>query len=118
MGFPLNPAIWAGGDWASYYGNTTHPKRFTYALTRGPLQDAPGSNAIWNITNVNRSNKRSHYLSLNPDIYAQASANDPEVQAHFYDYFPQWNKTGDPATDIYNYLRCDTLPAETYRIAA
>ena len=112
MGFPLNPAIWAGGDWASYYGNTTHPKRFTYALTRGPLQDAPGSNAIWNITNVNRSNKRSHYLSLNPDIYAQASANDPEVQAHFYDYFPQWNKTGDPATDIYNYLRCDTLPAE------
>ena len=111
-GATLNPAIWAGGDWASYYGNTTHPKRFTYALTRGPLQDAPGSNAIWNITNVTRSNKRSHYLSLNADIYAQASANDPDVQAQFYNYFPQWNKTGNPATDIYNYLRCDTLPAE------
>ena len=110
----INPAFWAGNDWAptAFYGNTNHPKRFTYALTRGPLQDAPGSNAIWNITNVTRSNKRSHYLSLNPDIYAQTSANDPDVQAQFYTYFPQWNKTGDPATDIYNYLRCDTLPAE------
>ena len=113
-GADLNPAFWTGGDWAStaYYGNTNHPKRFTYALTRGPLQDAPGSNAIWNITNVTRSNKRSHYLSLTPSIYADASANDPEVQAAFYDYFPQWNKTGDPATDIRNYLLCDTLPAE------
>ncbi len=114
MGFELNPAIWAGGDWAAsgYYGNTTHPKRFTYALSRGPLQDAPGSNAIWNITNVNRSNKRSHYLSLTPSIYANASAADPDVQAEFYTYFPEWNKTGDPATDIRNYLLCDTLPAE------
>ena len=113
-GADLNPAFWAGGDWAptAYYGGTTHPKRFTYALTRGPLQDAPGSNAIWNITNVTRSNKRSHYLSLTPSIYADASANDPEVQAQFYTYFPQWNKTGDPATDIRNYLLCDTLPAE------
>ncbi len=114
MGFSLNPAMWSGSDWAAsgLYGNTKHPKRYTYALSRGPLQDAPGSNAIWNITNVNRSNKRSHYLSLNPDIYATTSANDPDVQEHFYDYFPEWNKTGDPATDIYNYLRCDTLPAE------
>jgi CxxC motif-containing protein (DUF1111 family) len=114
MGFELNPAFWAGSDWAptAFYGNTTHPKRYTYALTRGPLQDAPGSNAIWNITNVTRSNKRSHYLSLNPDIYARHSAKDPEVQAQFYTYFPEWNKSGDPETDIYNYLRCDTLPAE------
>ena len=90
MGLPLNPAFWAGNDWApsAFYGNTTHPKRFTYALSRGPLQDAPGSNAIWNITNVNRSNKRSHYLSLTPSIYANASAPDPDVQAAFYTYFP------------------------------
>ena len=110
----LNPAIWNGGSWTStgYYGSTHHPKRFTYALTRGPLQDGPGSNAIWNITNVTRSNKRFHYLSLTPSIYANASANDPDVQARFYDYFPQWNKTGDPATDIRNYLLCDTLSPE------
>lgn len=113
-GADLNPAMWAGNDWAptAYYGNTNHPKRYTYALSRGPLQDAPGSNAIWNITNVNRSNKRSHYLSLTPSIYADAAAADPDVQANFYTYFPQWNKTGDPATDIRNYLLCDTLPAE------
>ncbi|MBQ6096688.1 MAG: hypothetical protein IJK99_02965, partial [Bacteroidales bacterium] len=75
-GADLNPAMWAGNDWAStgYYGKTNHPKRFTYALSRGPLQDAPGSNAIWNITNVNRSNKRRHYLSLTPSSYADAAA--------------------------------------------
>ena len=113
-GADLNPSIWAGSDWApgGYYGNTTHPRRFTYALSRGPLQDAPGSNAIWNITNVTRSNKRSHYLSLIPTIYANTAAADPDVQAEFYNYFPEWNKTGDPATDIRNYLLCDTLPAE------
>lgn len=110
----LNPAMWAGSDWAptGLYGKTNHPKRFTYALTRGPLQDAPGSNAIWNITNVTRSNKRSHYLSLTPSIYADASANDPEVRKQFYKYFPEWNKTGDPATDIRNYLLCDDLSEE------
>ena len=111
-GAQLNPAIWAGGDWASLYGNTTHPKRFTYALSRGPLQDAAGANAIWNIPNVTRSDRRSHYLSLNKSIYATAASQDPEVQAEFYHYFPQWNKSGDPQTDIYNYLMCDTLPAE------
>ena len=111
-GADLNPAIWAGGNWASLYGNTTHPKRFTYALSRGPLQDAAGANAIWNITNVNRSDRRSHYLSLNKSIYATTASQDPEVQAAFYTYFPEWNKTGNPETDIYNYLMCDTLPIE------
>ncbi|MBQ6067980.1 MAG: hypothetical protein IJK84_00615 [Bacteroidales bacterium] len=111
-GANLNPAIWAGHDWASYYGNTNHPKRFTYALSRGPLQDAAGANAIWNIPNVTRSDRRSHYLSLNKSIYANTASNDPEVQAQFYNYFPQWNKTGDPQVDIYNYLMCDTLPIE------
>ena len=113
-GANLNPAIWAGNDWASLYGKTTHPKRFTYALSRGPLQDAAGANAIWNITNVNRSDRRSHYLSLNKSIYANTAADDPEVQAHFYHYFPAWNKTGDPRTDIYNYLMCGLhRPART-----
>ena len=62
----INPAFWAGGDWAptAFYGNTNHPKRFTYALTRGPLQDAPGSNAIWNITNVTRRRPGHRYLQL------------------------------------------------------
>ena len=111
-GANLNPSIWGGSDWASYYGKTTHPKRFTYALSRGPLQDAAGANAIWNIPNVTRSDRRSHYLSLDKSIYAKASSEDPEVQAEFYKYFPEWNKTGDPKTDIYNYLMCDTLPIE------
>ncbi|MBQ4376274.1 MAG: hypothetical protein II793_01090 [Bacteroidales bacterium] len=99
----INPGMWAGTDWAAtgLYGNTNHPKRYTYALTRGPLQDAPGSNAIWNITNVTRSNKQAHYMTA---IYANIAKNDPEVRRDFYRYFPTMNITGDTAQDIYNYL--------------
>ncbi|MBQ9638636.1 MAG: hypothetical protein IJV22_03655 [Bacteroidales bacterium] len=117
-GVQLNPEMWAGNDWAAsgYYGKTKHPKRYTYALTRGPLQDAPGANAIWNITNVIRPTKRSHYLDLNGTIYATVSSQDADVKAGFYDYLrtycPTFTTTGDTARDIYNYLTCDTLPIE------
>ena len=99
----LNPAFWAGGDWAptAFYGNTNHPKRYTYALTRGPLQDAPGSNAIWNITNVTRSNKRSHYIT---EAYARKASQDANVQAQFADYFPEWVVADSSMeSNIYNY---------------
>ena len=111
-GADLNPAIWASSDWASLYGNTTHPKRFTYALSRGPLQDAAGANAIWNITNVTRSDRRKHYLDLNGTIYATTASQDQDVKDNFYTYFPQWNLTGDTAQDIYNYLTSKELPVE------
>ena len=112
--FELNPAMWAGADWAptAYYGNTNHPKRYTYALTRGPLQDAPGSNAIWNITNVTRSNKRSHYIT---EAYARKASQDPDVQNAF-DTMPQYaawvNPDSSKQANVYNYLMSSNLPAE------
>lgn len=108
-GARINPAIFRNGEWTSLYGNTTHPKRFTYALSRGPLQDAAGSNAIWNITNVTRADRRYHYIT---DTYARTAAADPDVQDEFYTYFPDWNKTGNVAEDIYNYLMNKELPVE------
>ncbi len=108
-GARINPAIFQNGEWTSLYGKTTHPKRFTYALSRGPLQDAAGANAIWNITNVTRSDRRYHYMTA---TYARTAAADPDVQAKFYSYFPEWNKTGNVADDIYNYLMSKDLPAE------
>jgi CxxC motif-containing protein (DUF1111 family) len=109
-GVHLNPAMWAGSDWAptGLYGNTRHPKRFTYACSRGPLQDGPGANAIWNITNVTRGDRRYHYMTA---TYARVASQDPNVQAHFYQYYPQYN-TGDVEADIYNYLMSRDLPAE------
>ncbi len=109
-GVHLNPAMWAGSDWApsGLYGNTRHPKRFTYACTRGPLQDGPGANAIWNITNVTRGDRRYHYMTA---TYARVASQDPNVQAHFYQYYPQYN-TGDVEADIYNYLMGRDLPVE------
>lgn len=126
-GAALNPAIFQNGEWTSLYTNALNkedprgvPKKFTYALTRGAIQDGPGANAIWNITNVTRSDRRYHYLNLRGDYYAATSADDPEVQAMFYNYFPPEKfeemtgvaYTGDVRTDIYNYLTSTNLPAE------
>lgn len=104
-GADLNPAIFSGGDWVSLYGATTHPKRFTYALSRGPLQDAAGANAIWNITNVTRPDRMRHYMTT---TYATVASQDENVQARFYELYPQYNITGDVETDIYNYLTYST----------
>ncbi len=51
-------------------------KRFTYALTRGSLQDGPGANAIWNITNVTRPDR--HYL-YTTKAWAKKMSETPSV---------------------------------------
>lgn len=121
----INPAFFQGGEWVSQYSNTLqgdgtlYPRRFTYALSRGPLQDGPGANAIWNITNVTRSDRRYHYLD-GAGTYAEYSAKDPEVQAGFDDYIARidpdrehaewWNGTMEER--IKTYLTSKTLPVE------
>ena len=116
--FALNPKIFQNGEWTSQYSNNRpndggtgekHPFRFTYALSRGPLQDAAGSNAIWNITNVTRSNRRYHYMTK---AYAEKASKDPEVQTRFYDYFPERKTDAGVEQDIYNYLMATDLPVE------
>ena len=87
----LNPAIWdkASNDFAAsaYYsapyndlgtfrGSHGPVKRFTYAMTRGSLQDGAGANAIWNITNVTRSDR--HFLYSTP-AWAKAQSENPNV---------------------------------------
>ena len=121
----LNPAFFAGGNWVSQYTNklqgdgTPYPRRFTYALSRGPLQDAAGANAIWNITNVTRSDRRYHYLDA-AGTWAKYSAKDPQVQAGFDAYLakidpkkqhPEWWE-GDMETRILTYLNSKDLPVE------
>ncbi|GAP73460.1 di-heme oxidoredictase family protein [Candidatus Symbiothrix dinenymphae] len=55
-----------------------HPGRFTYLCTRATLDNGPGSNAMWNITNVTRPNRRYHYIT---EKYSRAMSQDPDVQA-------------------------------------
>ena len=87
----LNPAFFQNGQWNSMYANTLqgdgtkYVRRYTYALSRGPLQDGAGANAIWNITNVTRSDRRYHYLDA-AGTYVKYSSEDPEVQAGFETY--------------------------------
>ena len=88
----LNPAMWdkdagkfkasayysAGYNDTGTFRNGQHGplKRFTYAMTRGTLQDGAGANAIWNITNVTRSDR--HFLYTTP-AWAKAQSENPEV---------------------------------------
>ena len=118
----VNDAFFKDGEWVKQYSNTLqgngeqHPYRFTYALSRGALQDGPGANAIWNITNVTRSDRRYHYMTK---AYASTASKDPDVQKGFYhfietyfpDYADKWN-TGDVEKDIYDFLMSQDLPVE------
>lgn len=122
----LNPNIFANGEWNRQYANTTqggdgtkYPYRYTYALSRGPLQDAAGANAFWNITNVTRSDRRFHYLDA-AGSYATYASQDPDIQAGFPEYIakistaeehPEWF-TDNVADNIYNYLTSKNLPVE------
>lgn len=121
----LNPAFYANGEWQSMYSNTVqgdgtkYVRRFTYALSRGPLMDAAGANAIWNITNVTRSDRRYHYLD-GAGTYAEYSSKDPDVQAGFDEYIAKVDPNkehsewweGDMESRIKNYLTSKTLPVE------
>ena len=87
----LNPAMWDKeantfkasayysapyNDLGTFRGSHGPVKRFTYAMTRGSLQDGAGANAIWNITNVTRSDR--HWLYTTP-AWAKAQSEDAEV---------------------------------------
>ena len=87
----LNPAMWdkaAGAfkasayysapynDTGSHKGSHGPLKKFTYAMTRGSLQDGAGANAIWNITNVTRSDRHWLYTTT---AWAKAQSEDAEV---------------------------------------
>ena len=87
----LNPAMWDKeanafktsayytapyNDTGSFHGSRGPLKKFTYAMTRGTLQDGAGANAIWNITNVTRSDR--HWLYTTP-AWAKAQSEDSEV---------------------------------------
>ena len=87
----LNPAMWdkeAGkfkasayysapyNDTGKHHGDRGPLKKFTYAMTRGSLQDGAGANAIWNITNVTRSDRHWLYTTT---AWAKAQSEDSEV---------------------------------------
>ena len=66
----LNPSMWdkeandfASTAWYTLADGQKAVKRFTYALTRASLQDGAGANAIWNITNVTRSDRPKLYTT-------------------------------------------------------
>ena len=83
-GVQLNPNMWDAttNDWAPsalYTANGVNRiKKFTYACTRGSLQDGAGANAIWNITNVSRSDRPYLYTT---SAWATKQSETPSVIA-------------------------------------
>jgi CxxC motif-containing protein (DUF1111 family) len=97
--FQLNDAKYDPANFIPENDGTKHPGRYTYGLTRGTLQNGPGANAIWNITNVTRSNRRYHYVTA---AYATAMSQRPEIQTAL----------GKTEQEIYDYLMSTTLMSE------
>lgn len=76
-----------------------HPGRFTYLCTRATLDNGPGANALWNITNVTRPDRRYHYIT---DAYSKAMSEDADVQTAL----------GQTAEEIYSFLMNKELKPE------
>ncbi len=87
----LNPAMWdknkndwAGdptlnkpnGAWYRLADGQMMVKKFTYAMTRASLQDGAGANAMWNITNVTRSDRPKLYTTT---AWATAMSKNTQV---------------------------------------
>lgn len=77
MGFKLNDAKYLPENFIKESDGTAHPGRYTYGLTRGTLQNGPGANAIWNITNVTRSTRKYNYIT---EAYAIAMSQNENIQ--------------------------------------
>ncbi|MDR0754477.1 MAG: c-type cytochrome [Prevotellaceae bacterium] len=76
-----------------------HPGRFTYLCTRATLDNGPGANALWNITNVTRDDRKYHYIT---EEYAKKMSEDTDVQQAL-------GKTED---EIFDYLMSKDLQPE------
>ena len=89
----LNPNMWdktkndwagdpklgkANGAWYKLADGTMKVKKFTYAMTRASLQDGAGANAMWNITNVSRSDRPYLYTT---SAWAKAMSENNSVIA-------------------------------------
>jgi CxxC motif-containing protein (DUF1111 family) len=98
-GFVLNDVKYRSENFIKEADGTAHPGRYTYGLTRGTLQNGPGANAIWNITNVTRSDRRYHYITT---AYATTMSKNADIQAAL----------GKTEQEIYDDLMSKNLPAE------
>ena len=97
--FELNDAKYQPENFIKEVDGTSHPGRYTYGLTRGTLQNGPGANAIWNITNVTRSDRRYNYITT---AYAEAMSKNTKIQENL----------GKTEQEIYDDLMSKELPAE------
>jgi CxxC motif-containing protein (DUF1111 family) len=101
LGYSLNDAKYDPSGFITDDDGGRHPGRFTYGLTRGTLQNGPGANAIWNITNVTRPGRTYNYLDAGK-AYATAMSKNATVQAAL----------GKTESQVFEELLATDLPVE------
>lgn len=120
VGVELNPNFWdkgandmAAGAWYKFSVPGTDSKgkpvekmlkRYTYALTRASLQDGPGANAVWNITNVSRSDRPYLYTT---NAWAKAMSENENVLKQIM---------ADPTSPYYGDGSRDSVKAMVYNL--
>ena len=95
-----NSAMFEGGVYKNWYTNkvqgdgTPYVRRYTYAMSRGPLLDAAGANAIWNITNVTRSDRRYPYQTIWPytDFVQHKLCMENDIRTGWCRTTPLWGR--------------------------
>ena len=118
----LNPGMWdkEKNDWASSAWYTLADgqkkvKKFTYAMTRASLQDGPGANAIWNITNVTRSDRHylyttaqwAKYQSEQPKVIEEIKKSGKSETSVLHPYYADGTDEGIKKR-VYELLSCNT----------
>lgn len=99
LGYTLNDAKYQPENFIVEVDGTSHPGRYTYGLTRGTLQNGPGANAVWNITNVTRPSRTYNYMTT---AYATSMSQNKDIQ----DALDLTEK------EIYDQLMSKELPVE------
>lgn len=90
------------GPWITEpHDGREHLGKFTFACSRATLENGPGSNALWNITNVTRADRRSNYLhpdwvtkmaTMGIDTTGLLSVQPVELSQADFDAFMVWHR--------------------------
>lgn len=95
------------GKWVEGLDGTKRLGKFTWHCTRATIDDGPGSNGVWNVTNVNRADRPKLFASqqwidkqaeLGLDIAPLAAHQPVEMSTEEFEDFLVWHRgLGVPA---------------------
>ena len=89
------------GKWIDEPDGTRRLGKFTWDCSRATLENGPGANALWNVTNVTRKNRPNIYMTpewlekqkeLGIDVSGLEGAQEEELSMQQYEDFMVWHR--------------------------